>query len=703
MPERQGVSLGLMNANRQHNFYQRTSNVAQSTPVVDTSGVEIMNALSKFAGSVHDVAATELNTTLAEDKIAQSNRAAQDMWKAEENRQGIDEGATVAGRLAYNTIMSQHDILNANNKLLEAQQANPEMSPQELEKLQTETYKPILKKYSVDKYSLTEASQAIQSSQAALVGNQRKIAAEYSNKKHMEALHISMNDLLADPQADLSHIVDSEIPARAKALGISEFQWKSALMEEAHTTALNGDPRLYQMLEQTEWSKGSKVLTAAKQGFEQWQARELAPMIGDQMADIERKAIEQTAPWNSILNEITQMNKAYPNTFSASQVASLKLRYLKAGEQKTQVTSGMSESFRALFDDNAIPLAMDESRSAKEKDAIVKEVDGGLSKKAQEMQAQGMDEATVQERTLDAKIRWSTANRMALPSVKDTLTGVANYNMNDYKSGDGKLPDYVTRGLNMAAKMPPATRALYMSNEDSVFFDNYRKFSATMKPEEAYRQASTVRDNPFKVSGQQMAELQETVQSVVDSKTTHGVFTSFFGAKSVPEWQRKRITSDVYQDATRRQFMGALDATSNAEHVVAVKLGQTTQAENGTLINIPPAAFSRAMTPAGNDKPVPVEVANKYLHNFVKEQLPTWKKHYGSDMNEESVEFEFQPQDGAVLIREAGGDIVGRYHVSDVVEIGRKANRSELEKVANKGKLINQVNSSLKENPMDLD
>lgn len=682
--EREQVSVGQVGANRSQSFFQRSSEAANTRPISDTTGSDIFNALSRFSSGAHDVINTDIEKTIAEDRIKQSNIAAQDMWKAEDRRQGISEDATVGGRLAYNTIMSQHDVMNVNNDLLTKQQQNPEMTPEEIEKMQGEAYKPILDKYGVDKYSLTEASQAIQQSQGALVGQQKRIADDYSAKKHEEALSISVNDLLGDPNADVAHIIDTEIPTRAKALGITEFQYKTMLMEKAHSTANDGDPRLYQALENVDWAKGSKVLTASKQGFEQWQARELAPVIGNQMADIERLALDQTAPWNSILGKITAMNKQYPGTFSAGAVASLKLRYLKAGEQKQQTTDGMQLLLRNMTRPDAVPLAMDESVPNEMKTKYVKAWDDGLSLMAEKRIAAGEDEQQVQADILTQKIAFSRKNGLAIPSLKTTMTAVTNFNQEDALSKDGKLPKYVTNGLDALAKMPPAVRKLYVGDKDEVFADNYNHFKATMDSESAFRNASRIRDNPYKVTGQQVMELRESTDVAVDNEmSSNWMWNKLTGQQDVPEWQRNKIKAEVAGDATRRQYMGALNPTQNAETVVKTRLAQSTQTFNGTLTDVPEGAYTQHLAPRDANGKIEMQIdkatADKYLKTFTEKNIPIWQKNVNADIDESNVEFQFRP-DGSTIVRASDGDIIGYYRTSDITKIGRESNRKTLKK-----------------------
>ncbi|ATW58194.1 lysozyme domain-containing protein [Pseudomonas phage uligo] len=692
--ERQQVGLGQVNA-------QRSSSVAQNAvqPTrqrgVDTTGAQIMGALSQFAGQIDEVAQMELQKSIAEDKIKQSAIAAQDTYKSQAERAGLTKDATVAGRQAYNSIVGQHDVLEANNRLVQAKQDSPDMSDEDFKKMQEKEYSPLIKQYGVDKWTLGNLTDTIAQSQAPLVRVTEGITSEYRGQKRQEALNISIQDMMGDPAADINHIVQKEIPARAAMMGVSEFTMKKMLMQTAVSRANNGDIRLIDELDKTDWSKGSAILTTGREQYQQWRAKELAPVIGDQMGTIEMKALNGEASWGSTKKQMENMNAEYPNTYSASAFASMKVRMDAAARQRAKEAKMMTQASEAMYKQDAIPLAMDNSYSQADKTKIVKQFDGWIAEKNKELISQGKTPDEANAITLQYGMNWSRANRIPLPQVKSNIEAAINYNPDDYKGQE--LPVYMKQSLNALKRLDKATMGVYLGNDDATFAMNFQHFSQNMDDTAAFARAKQIRDNPYRVTSEMRTSQAESVETAVDNAMTPSklsVMGSWIGLtdpKTVPDWQRKQIASRVQADAESRLYSGGYNTDSNAQFAVESSVAQMTQTFNGTMMNAPANKLRQNMAPIDPEtgKPkgaVTPEQINNAMEAYTRTLMPQLQKESGKELEDSDISFDFNSDGSMFRILDKDGEQIGGNHLThEAGEIGRKADLEKLREMSKKG------------------
>lgn len=687
--ERQAVELGSVNAQRSTSFAQQSVQPTR-TNGVDTTGSQIMGALSQFAGAVDEVAQLEVQKTISEDRIKQSAIAAQDTYKSQAERAGLTQDATVAGRQAYNSIVGQHDVLEANNRLVQAKQDSPDMSDEDFKKLQDKEYSGLISTYGVDKWTLGNLTNTIAESQAPLVRVTEGISSEYRGQKRQEALGISIQDMLGDPAADINHIVQKEIPARAAMMGVSEFTMKKMLLSSAVERADNGDIRLIDELEKTDWSKGSAILTTGREKYQQWRAKELAPVIGDRMGTIEMKALNGEASWGATMKQMENMNAEFPNTYSANAFASMKVRMDAAARARAKEAKMMTQASEAMYNQDVIPLAMDNSYSAADKNKIVKSYDAWVAQKNKELIQQGKTPEEANAITLQHGLNWSRANRIPLPQVKSNLEAAINYNPDDYKGQE--LPGYLKNSLSTLKKLDKATMGVYLGDADATFAMNFQHFSQNMDEQSAFRRAKQIRDNPFRVTSEMRTTQAESVTAAVDETLAPGWFAQKFGgAKEVPEWQRQQIANRVQADADSRLYAGGFDPENNAKYAVESNVAQMTQTFNGTMMNAPANKLRQNMAPVDPEtgKPkgaVSPEQINTAMEAYTLTLLPELKKASGKELETTDLSFDFNNDGSMFRILDKDGEQIGGNHLThDAGEIGRKADMSKLRGMVDEG------------------
>ncbi|AWD90713.1 hypothetical protein [Pseudomonas phage Achelous] len=686
MAEREAVELGVGATQRNAQFFQQAAqtNRASAAAYVSDGLTDVMGSLAQFAGTLSEQAQVEVERQVEEDKIKQSTTAAQDVWKAQDERQGISQDATVAGRLAYNTILSKHDTLEANNRLVQLQQDNPDMSPEDFQKAQQKEYQGLLDKYGVDKYTMKEASFNIQESQQALIGVTEGIRKQYTTAKREEALNISIQDLLGDPNASADHIINNEIPARARMMGVSEFSMKKMLMQSAVTQAGQGDKRLLDQLDQTDWSKGSQLLKTGHDQYDQWHAREMAPMIGDAMGSLELAAVNGEASWGSTLKKIENMNKEFPGSYSAHAIAGLKLRMDSAAKARAKETQGLGLAMQAVYNQDSIPLGLNQTYSEKERNKIATTYEASLALKSREMIGQGQDAQQVSDWALKQQVAWSRANRMKLPALASTLEAAIAYNPDDYKGVE--QPPYIKQQLATLKALDPQTLGVYLGEKDQTFARNFQSFSRNMDDSAAFRRAMNIRQNPYSVDGTMRMNQQAATAAQVEEVLDPAWYTKLFGtAKEVPAWQRDQLSNRWNREAESSLYAGGRDPKMNAESVVKQGMSQSSQTFNGTIVNVPPSVIRHGLS--ADDKPVSQAQANDALEAYTIKMLPELRKEYGQDIDMENLSFDFNKDGSAFRIYDNNGEQIGGTHLShDAATIGKAANMEELRKTVETGR-----------------
>ncbi|AWD90621.1 hypothetical protein [Pseudomonas phage Njord] len=687
--ERQAVELGSLNTQRSTSFAQQSVQPTRSGGV-DTTGSQIMGALSQFAGQLDEVAQLEVQKTIADDRIKQSAIAAQDTYRTEQQRQGLTQDATVAGRQAYNAIIGQHDVLTANNALVQAKQDNPDMSDEDFKKLQQKAYDPLIKQFGVDKWTLDNVTKTIEASQAPLVRVTEGITSEYRGAKRQEALNISIQDMMGDPAADVNHIVQNEIPARASMMGVSEFKMKQMLMSTAVSRAATGDIRLIDELDKTDWAKGSTLLTTGREQYQQWRAKEMAPIIGDRMGTIEMKALNGEQGWGATMRQMENMNKEFPGTYSAGAFASMKVRMDAEAKRRAKEAVMLTQASEAVYNQDVIPLAMDNSYSKSEKDKVVKGYDAWLSQKNRELRAQGKSADEANAITLKHGMDWSRANRVPLPQVKANLEAAISYNPDDYKGQ--QLPEYLSQSLATLKRLDKATMGVYLNDTDATFAQNFQHFSQNMDDQSAFRRAKQIRDNPFRVDRDMRVAQGEDVASAVESALERGKIKQFFGEKNVPQWQRQQLANKWGADADTRLYSGGFSTKNNAEYAVQEGMAQMTQTYNGTMMNVPANKLVQRLAPVDTEtgkvkgKVSPTQASNA-MEAYTLTLMDQLKKESGKDLTVEDISYDFNSDGSMFRIIDKDGEQIGGNHLTyDAGEVGRKADLDKLREVQKVGK-----------------
>lgn len=632
----------------------------------------IMSGLAKFAQVGSLEANRQQRAEIETRKALGAERAARDLVEVEQNRQGITQDDVLATKLAYNAVVGKHETMQAGNEFVEWFSQNPNADDEMVSSKKKELYQPLFEKYGDDELSLQQISLDVQESQFRLQPVQEKIKGEYTKQKSVEAMTMQVGDFLADPQADIASIVDTEVPAQAKSLGLTEFEYKKMLMQEMTSRAASGDNRLLEHLKDTDWSKNSVLISKAENSYQQFSSRENAIAIGDALGTIEIDNKKLTEPWETTLKKIEQLNKQYPNAVSAAKVAQMKQARATASKVEKSNTDMMSLSYENMFNEDGIPLAMDGQFTPKQKKDFVQGLDGIFAKKTQDLIDGGMKPEEANSAMNKQRLDWSRVNRIKVPLLEENLKGLLSLNPEDYPNSND-LPQYAKDGLSLLQSMDSATLELYFSGrEDKAFAINIKDGLKNREPYSAFKRASNIKRNPFKSTAETRADITDAVGVAVTNKLDASWYE--VGKKDVPEWQVAQIKSRVNDEAMTNAYNGMLDPDSNAKQSIATIMQDFSPTFNGTLINVPKAKLAQ-------DADINIKNVDTYIEGFVYSNMQYITDEVGSEVPPEDVSLDFSPN-GTFILRHKGGEqIGGRFTFAELKSVGAAADNEALREI----------------------
>lgn len=663
-------------------FQQQTREVGVTTPTKDVRS-QILTSLGNFAEAGYNVASTEVQKQIEADKIKQADRAAKDLMRGVEERQGISEDSTKAGQLAYNMIVGKHDTMNAGNEFLQWYEQNPDADDDTITQQKESLFKPLMDKYGTDQQTLKAISLQVQDAQFSIVQAQNQIKKSHQDAKANEALGISISDLLANPNADIDNLVNSEVPARAKALGRTEFEYKAALIKQASASAGNGDARLLDHLKGQAWAKNNPALTTAQNKYDTYIAEEKAEVIGDLMGDIEMQALSGNVSWEHTLRRIEQTNDKWRGTYSAARISSLKKQRQSEIDKRNALTKMTVDATNVYSDENAIPLGLRTDYTPKQKKDYIRQMEAKWASKTTELIESGASDSDANTAIIKAKLDFSRVQRMVVPSLKDNLDALINLNPEDTTAED--LPAYATTALQVLNMMDDTSLGMYFTNEDNkTMAMNIQSGMKNRSPYQAFRRAYEIRRNPYNISSEQRTDQRDEAINQVEDELNAKWYQ--FGKKDVPSWQRDKIANRVGEDSQSYLYRGGLDIERNAKVATKSYLANFSQTFNNTLINKPKPELAASIGIHANN-------VDTYFKNFVTNTLTS----------EEIAPLGIAPEDVEIVVNDTGNTFIlvdsygeqigGRYLMQDVKTYGDKMTEESLKALA-EGKLEERKTSA---------
>lgn len=664
------MPLKEVSKNYGRQFVGQSRGVAQASIPQNDQRSQLLSSLSKFASVANVEVDRQQKAEIETQKVLGASRAAQDLLKADNNRRGNTDQDTKASKLVYNSIVGKNDVMNAGNEYAAWYQENPTADEQMIEDKKRELYSPLLEKYSDDEQSLKQISLDVQNSQFSLLPIEDRIKKDYESSKNQEALGISIDNLLSTPDADMETILDKELPARAKALGLSESQLKKTLLEQASVRGKAGDGRLIQALEVKDWAKNTASLSASRDAYDRVASEELVEETGNARGDIKTQMLSLEVPWETTNARMKQHNRLYPqDKYSSKDFAAMKVlrsNTLAARDKKTAI---IKEATRRQNSDSGIPLAQDNSIDKKMRTDLVNYYDDLFANSTQEMIDSGVDEQAARRETLKRQLKWSVTEQTPLPTLQRIVDATLNLPFDDKT---GELPEYVKSNFDMINKMDGNALNIYAaSDKDKAFFMNFKSLArSTSSDTEAYKQAMAIRNSPYKFTPETRNRQLKSVNTVIKNELESGYW--ILGTDiEVPEWSKIQVLSEVSRGADNLFFQGSSDPDHNAKQSMLAYRSRTHQISSGAVVNQPQAVIYNQIS---DGRPMRIENTNAYLDSFVEQSLPIIAENTGFDLDAKDISYKFSRDGSAfVLTRRGVEEVSENFPTKYLYSIGRNA------------------------------
>ena len=643
----------------------------------------LLTALGKFseAGAATYSAAQQVE--IEASKAEGAARAAEDLLVAEDHRQGTTEKDNLAKKIAYNSIVGQNDTMNAGNDFAAWYASNPDATEDEIGDKKQELYLPVLEKYGEDKQSLKQVSLQVQESQFKLTGVQDTIKQRHTKAKNNEALGISLENFLSDPKADIDNIVDNDLPAQAKSLGLTEFELKNSLVGTASKRAAEGDNRLLEKLQTLGWSKDSAAVAKAQGSYDDFVNKEQSVNRGNAMGQLELENLSLAVPWSTTLRKIKNMNKINKDTYSDVRVASLLKARNAAVAAAAKKRAGIKSSFKRRYDKNAWPFGSDPDYTPQERKGVVKDLMAYWSNKSQELQAADVPADQAKTQILKEQLDWSRDARYVVPNLKDAIGVSVNLPLDEITNGE--IPQYAQAGFDTMKLMDATAIDLYVGSANKAFVNNFKYFAKfTETDEQAYRKAMQIKQNPFSVSTEQKTEQRETTVTDAKERLYNTVwetitFQDTDVRNDVPDWNVNLLANRWSSDAELNLYSGGVDVDSNSNQAIDVGMSRMTQLNNGTLANQNAVDLHRNIS---NGRDMQADKVTSYVESHMTKLAPALSKAYGQEINMDDMLLDFSREGDTFTVMLRGDtQVAGIFLTSSIYESG-VASELELNKAS---------------------
>lgn len=387
--EVQGLAPVAQAASRPAAVIQR----ALQQPVIDTESskrvASILDGLQNFTTAASEASFRQAQIDVEQKKINGMSLAV--------SGGKLGEEASKAEQMGYDIVQSQSELGRINEQLANHLVSNPETSDEDFAKMKDEQYGALLAKYQDRAPEVFKAiSVKAQESQAALYKVQQSSREAYRKQKGAETLNYNIGSTL-----DSAHTVEqgtqliNQYMAQGKALGLTEFESKDAIFNQMKLAASQGDSRLIQFVENTDWGKYALDTKQAKGLYKTFQkqaeaeakqARLLAQQAQQQanvfaygagLAEIENLA-KAGAPDEEIMAKMQNLQKMGLK-FSPSTVAS----YLTMGKTMSQEKINLANNINLWQSNKAeFNLATNPQIPTKDKIKVMEAIEGAITEQS---------------------------------------------------------------------------------------------------------------------------------------------------------------------------------------------------------------------------------------------------------------------------------------------------------------------------------
>lgn len=316
----------------------------------------------------------------------------------------LGEEASKAEQMGYDIVQSQSELAKINEDLANAITANPNMADDEFSKLRDGQYQGLMSKYQDRAPEVFKAiSVKAQESQIALHRVKTASQERYRKEKGAETLNYNIGSTL-DSASTVEQGVGlvHQFMAQGTALGLNEFETKSAILEQMKLTASQGDNRLLKFVQGTDWGKYTpeskqaqglykSYVKQAQSEYEAAQQKQNVFAYGSMLADLEIAA-KSGAPREQM---VAMMQKAQASglKMSPSAVAN----YLTMGTKVSQSQIDLSNNVNAWQSNRGnFNLATNPYIAAGDKTKVLDAAEGAIIQQANNIPEEKRADWTIQ-------------------------------------------------------------------------------------------------------------------------------------------------------------------------------------------------------------------------------------------------------------------------------------------------------------------
>ncbi|QHJ81628.1 MAG: hypothetical protein [Bacteriophage sp.] len=373
---------------------------AVEQPIVDNSSdrrvQRILSGLAEFTDTASQASFRQAQLDVESKKV-------DGMAKAVSGGK-LGEEASKAEQMGYDIVQSQSELAKINEDLANAITANPNMADDEFSKLRDSQYQGLMSKYQDRAPEVFKAiSVKAQESQIALHRVKTSSQERYRKEKGAETLNYNIGSTL-DSASTVEQGVGlvHQFMAQGTALGLNEFETKSAILEQMKLTASQGDNRLLKFVQGTDWGKYTpeskqaqglykSYVKQAQSEYEAAQQKQNVFAYGSMLADLEIAA-KSGAPREQM---VAMMQKAQASglKMSPSAVAN----YLTMGTKVSQSQIDLSNNVNAWQSNRGnFNLATNPYIAAGDKTKVLDAAEGAIIQQANNIPEEKRADWTIQ-------------------------------------------------------------------------------------------------------------------------------------------------------------------------------------------------------------------------------------------------------------------------------------------------------------------
>ncbi|QHJ79506.1 MAG: hypothetical protein [Caudoviricetes sp.] len=662
--EVQGMQALAPAASRPAQVIQR----AVQTPVVD---VESSKRVSGILAGLAELTDASSQAAFKQAQIDVETKKIDGMATAVSGGQ-LGANATKAEEMGYDVVQSQSELGKINEDLANKIAANPEMSDEEFKSLKNEQYAGLLSKYQDKAPEVFKAiSVKAQESQIALYGVQQEQKKRYQKQKGVETLNYNIGanlDSIKSPEQGQAYI--HQIMGQGAAMGLSEFETKDQILEQMKLSASQGDARLLQAVQGTDWgrytseSKQAKSLYDAhvKQAKTEYEAavqKQNAFAYGKGLAEVETLA--KTGAPQAIIEQKLRTLQGMGMKLSPSSIAS----YLTMGKDLSEAQLKLQKNITTWNNDKGnYNLATNPNIAAEDKTKVLNAMEGAI-----DAEANNQPEETRGDWTIQQKVTLSQQEGMPVKSIGVALTSLASI--------DPQQP--MTPAVSSWTKMlltadDQTIRMNVPSDKDQKFLFNMRDSILANQGQStdkvlpmAIARAQSARDNVTPLSSQQVQQSRSKATSSVGDLRDPTQNTWYFRSSKLPKNTQDFVTNQIDADTKRlANTFGSIDRANE----IAVKDFKKNNIilSDGVIGNAGVekiAAFNPALAQKGDSSELVQKRAVSALDSQVDEVVKAQSKADGIDYQRDQVNLVFSNRGDTYQVM-VGGLWTGTYYTKDL-------------------------------------